>query len=267
MRNASNSPRLPSCFDELRKIDEELFGVVRAGGGFGVVLDGEDGVFRRTGAFHGAVIQVDMSDFGIGGEVLAVGGEAVVLSGDFDFTSAQILHGLVASAVTELEFVGLSAGGVSQKLMTEANSKEGSAADEFTYFGMNIVEGRGVAGAVGEKDAVRAHGEDVFGRSGGGHDGDIETFLTEAAQDVALNTKIVGHDFVFGFGKIEIVAFDSLGDGRNGPWAGLALPMIGLVGGDLFDEVGAKHGVGIFCRVDGFLFGKFGRQAGAHRAG
>ena len=188
-------------FDQLRKIEKELFGVIRSRGGFGVMLDRKDGVFGRAGAFHGAVIQVDVRDLGVGGEIFAIGGKAMVLGCDFDFAGAQILHGLIAAAVTELEFVGLSAAGVGQQLVPETDSKERSAADEFTNFGVDIVKGGGVAGTIGKKDAVGIHGENVFRRSGGGHHGDVEAFLAEAAQDVALDAEIVGDDFIFGSGK------------------------------------------------------------------
>lgn len=67
-----------------------------------MVLDGEDRVLRRAGAFHGLVVQVDVRNLGVGGEVFPIGGEAVVLGRDFDLASAQVLHGLVAATVTEL---------------------------------------------------------------------------------------------------------------------------------------------------------------------
>jgi hypothetical protein len=51
-------------FHHLVEIDEERVGIVGAGGGLRVVLDGEDGKFRVAQSLDGAIVEVDLGDFG-----------------------------------------------------------------------------------------------------------------------------------------------------------------------------------------------------------
>ena len=54
--------------------------------------------------------------------------------------------------------------------------------------------GGGIAGAVGQEDAIGLHGQNVFRRGVGRNDGDIAAHGREAAQDIALEAVIDGDD-------------------------------------------------------------------------
>ena len=91
-------------FDHFGEAVEEVGGVVGAGAGFGVVLDGEDGFRFVAEAFEGVVVEVDVGGLAaFAGEGGGVDGEAVVLTGDFDLAGAGVADGLVAAAVAEFE--------------------------------------------------------------------------------------------------------------------------------------------------------------------
>ncbi len=65
----------------LHQLDEALEvvgGVVGAGRGFGVILDGDDGESLVPQAFDAVVVEVDVRDFDFGRE--AVGADATVLT-------------------------------------------------------------------------------------------------------------------------------------------------------------------------------------------
>src|SRR5262245_48317029 len=82
--------RLPHHPPELL---EQVARVVRAGGGFGVVLHAEDRLLDVAKAFEGLVVQVDVRRLDVLGQRLRVDGKAVVLGGDFDLLGAAVENG------------------------------------------------------------------------------------------------------------------------------------------------------------------------------
>ena len=101
------------------------------------------------------------------GQRIGIDGEAVVLGGDGDFAGAQILDRLVAAAVAELQLEGRAAEGVGEDLVAEADAEDRELADESRDFLVDVAEGGGIAGAVGEEDAVRIFRQHLGGGGGG----------------------------------------------------------------------------------------------------
>ena len=107
---------------------------------------------------------------------------------------------MIGAAVAEFELVGLAAEGEAEELVAEADAEDGLLADELADVGDLGDEGLGIAGAVGEEDAVGVEGEDVFGGGERGDDGDAAAGVHEAAEDVVLDAVIVGDDVEARFG-------------------------------------------------------------------
>ena len=80
-------------FNEIAKLAEKVSGIVRAGGGLGMVLDAEDRGLAMAHPFDGAVVEVDVGDFDIRGKRIRVHGKPVVLRGDGDPAVARSLTG------------------------------------------------------------------------------------------------------------------------------------------------------------------------------
>src|SRR5690606_8368900 len=113
-----------ALFDELVEVDKERVGVVRAGGGFRVVLHREDRQLLVAQALDGVIVEIDFRDDGVAGlEALGIRREAVVLRGDGDATGLEVLDRLVAAAVTELELERLSAEGVREHLVSQTDAE------------------------------------------------------------------------------------------------------------------------------------------------
>src|SRR5687767_9809727 len=74
-RRTRRSPFLHG-FEELL---EEIVGVVRSGGGFGVVLHGEDRLIRMPESLDRAVVKIQVRDLYVPWQRFGVHGEAVVL--------------------------------------------------------------------------------------------------------------------------------------------------------------------------------------------
>ncbi len=256
-------------FDHFVEVDEERVGVVRAGGGFGVILDREDGEFGVAEAFDGAVVEVELGDFGAAFfEGLRVGGEAVVLRGDGDFAGLQIFHGLVAAAVAELELEGGAAHGVREHLVAEADAEDGVLVEEAGHRFMDIGEGGGIAGAVREEDGVGVVLFDLFGGVGGRENLHIEAVADEFAEDGVLGAEVEG-------GHAELFRGDAGGvhrgaDGEVGRVVVghiVAAPQIRLFDGDFFDVVGAGHVLPVAGLGDGVGVGDGeGAEAALHGA-
>jgi hypothetical protein len=87
-------------FHERDEATEEIGGIVRTGGGLGMVLHGEDRQLPVAHALAGSVVQVDVTF--LDAEPLhpsRVDGEAVVLSGDLAATGREVLDGMIAPVV------------------------------------------------------------------------------------------------------------------------------------------------------------------------
>ena len=85
LRREGSVFRLLHQFGELF---EEIVRVVRAGGGFGVVLHREAGQLAVADAFDGQVVEIFVRQFERLGQGLHIDGEAVVLRGDPDAARA-----------------------------------------------------------------------------------------------------------------------------------------------------------------------------------
>ena len=85
------------------ELREEIARIVRAGGGFGVVLDAEQGHVFVAHAFVGVVVEVDVGDFDVArGQRFRIDAEAVILGGDFHFFGEQVLNGMIRAVMAEL---------------------------------------------------------------------------------------------------------------------------------------------------------------------
>ena len=122
---------------------------MRAGRGFGVVLDAEDGLAPVAETFERLVVQVDVGDVDVVRvERIGIDREAVVVRGDFDALGELVHHGMVGAAVAELQLVGLAAQREAEDLMAEADAEDGRFADQAAHVVDLGVQRFGIAGAV-----------------------------------------------------------------------------------------------------------------------
>ena len=127
---------------ERQEAVEEVAGVVRAGAGLGVVLDGRAGDVAQHQALDGAVVEVEVgqlgdAEVGLPADRLvaldprlaarALDGEAVVLRGDVDPAAGQVLDRVVGAAMAEGQLVGLQADRAAEQLVAEADAEDRAA--------------------------------------------------------------------------------------------------------------------------------------------
>ncbi len=166
-----------------------------AGRRFGMVLDAEHRLRAVPHALHRAVVQIDAVDDDLRGKRLRIDGKTVVLGGDFDAPAGQILDGLVGAAMTELELERLSAEGLAENLVPQADAEHRQARTDEVRHGLDgIAEGGGIARSVAEEDAGGLVLQGL-GRGRGGRDHlHPETALPQTPEDVVLDAEVVGHD-------------------------------------------------------------------------
>jgi hypothetical protein len=180
---------------EARKILEEIVRIVRAGCGFGVVLNAEDGLGFVLHAFDGVVVQVHVGDFDLRVfEGIRVYAEAMVLRSDFDFAGTVVDDGMVGAVMSEFQLVGLAAERQAKDLMAETDAKDRRFADKLFDLRCLMFEGFRISRAVGKEDAIGAERENIFSGRVRGDDGDARAYFDKVAEDVALNAVIVGDD-------------------------------------------------------------------------
>lgn len=97
-----------------------------------MVLDGEDGELAVTEAFAGLIVEIDFRLLNILGQRFRIDGKAVILGRDGYFPGDEIFHRLVSATMSELEFEGAGAEGLSQNLMPETDAEDRFLSDQFT---------------------------------------------------------------------------------------------------------------------------------------
>lgn len=254
--------------DELVELGEEGVGVVGAGGGFGVVLYGENGAVLEAESFNGLVVEVDLGDDGtVVFEFFLCGGEAVVLGGDGNFSGFKVFHGLVAAAVPEFELKGFCAEGVGNDLVAEADAEGRIMLNEFFDGGVGVGDGGGVAGAVGKEESLGVEFADRFGRGVGGEDVYVEAVLLQATVDGIFSTEVEGRDF-------ETLLRDGggvdVGTDYGERFAGFLAggPVVGGGCGDFFNKVNSDESAEIAGFGDGgFIADVFSAETGVEGSG
>ena len=228
-------------------------GIGGAGRGLGVVLDREARSVEQLDALGGAVVEVHVrqtnaaealvhhdrrdtaahpgAQVAVGrmlglaagklGNQFAQAGEqqakAVVLRGDLHATAHQVHNRLVATAMAELKLFHLSAACQANHLVTQANAKDRHLADQLLHLLVGLHHGIGVAGAVGQKDAVGIHVEDLTRGRVPRHDGEVAAGADETLQNAALHAAVIGDHFVAGGGggrECEVVLGGQVGGGK-----------------------------------------------------
>ena len=124
-------------------------------------------------AFYGPVQKIEMRH-GQGRfyETVRVDRIGMILRGDFYFPCLQIPDRMIAAAVHEFKFIGGSAVGQRKQLVPEADTEDGTAADQdFDGFCRLSYIFR-VTGSVGQKDPVRTQSLYNGGIGVPGHDRD-----------------------------------------------------------------------------------------------
>ena len=105
-------------------MSEEGIAVVRAGGGFGVILDAEDRQVFVPDAGDGLVVKIVFRyDSAAAFKRFLRRGKAMVLSCDRDDAGLDVLNRLISAAVSKGKLNGLSAEGVSDDLVPHADPK------------------------------------------------------------------------------------------------------------------------------------------------
>jgi len=230
---------------------EKIMRIVRAGGGFGVILNAEERQSFVAQAFVGVVVEIEVRDFDFaGGERVRVDAEAVILRSNFDFLREQILNGMIGAVVAEFKFEGFSAEGQAANLVTEADAKDGDPAEQFFYVFDGVAHGLGIAGTVGEEDAIGAHGENVLGHGGCGDYDDLALMIDEEAQNILLDAEIVGHYAEFPSASTCSRFTHLLGPGSGCEVDGGFLPVVALFAGDTAGELLSGHAGELFGFVD-----------------
>ena len=138
------------------------------------------------------------------GDKLAQAGEqqakAMVLRGDLHTAAYQVHNRLVATAVTELKLFHLGAAGQVDHLVTKTNTKDRHLADQLLHLLVGLHHGVGVAGAIGQKDAVGIHVEHLTRGRVPRHDGKVAAGADQPLQNAALHTAVVRDHAVAGGG-------------------------------------------------------------------
>ena len=229
-------------FHHVGELGEEVVGVVRAWGSFGVVLHAEEGEFFVAHALVSVVVEIDVGDLDFaGGQGIGIHAEAMILRGDFHFFGEKIFDRMIRTVMAEFEFESFAAKSQAAELMAETDAEDGNAAEEFADVFDGVADGLRVAGSVREEDAVGPHVENVLRGGLRRNDPGFAMMVGEETEDVLLDAEVVGHNAeAAAFGNAAGVG-GGLGPGRKSQFDGRFFPAIGLGAGDVAGEFLAGH--------------------------
>src|SRR5436305_443862 len=130
-------------------------------------------------AFKRRVVQVHVRQFDFGlRQRVGIDGKVMVMRSDLDFAGVQLLNGMIAAVVSEFEFESFAAERNAGKLMSEADAENRLASHKAADVVDRVGARLGIAGAVGEEDAIRLERENVFCWRLRGDDGYATAFAT-----------------------------------------------------------------------------------------
>ena len=223
-----------------------------AGAGLGVALEAEGRRVGELDALQRAVEQRHVGDAHPGGQRVGIHRKAMVLTGDADAASVEVLDRVVGAVVAELHLDGASTDSEAQQLVPQADAEERHLAIEE---GAQRVDGVGagfrITRTVGEEDAVGFHGQHVGRRRGGRHDGHVAALVGQQAQDVALGAEVVGDDAQASAVRTRCL-FVRLGAMTVGERPAALFPDIGLLHADFLGQIHAgQAGEGTCCSQGG----------------
>ena len=173
---------------------------MRAGRGFGVVLDAEDRQPLVAHAFEGLVVEVDVAGLDVGGKRGGIDGEAVVLGGDLDLARSLVADRLVGAAVAELELERLAAEGLAQELVAQADAEDrdtarlGGRPDQGLERLIGFEQRAGSPGPLERKMPSGWCSRIASAGMRAGHDRHAAADLDQVPRDVPLHAEIERHD-------------------------------------------------------------------------
>ncbi len=145
--------------------------------------------------------------------------------------------------VAELHFHGASTAGQGQQLVAKADAEGRHARfQDFNNRGDGVIARCRVAGAIGEEHAVRAHRQHLYSGCLRRHHGDAAAAVGEQAQDVGLDTEVVGDDVI------------AAARGRKAATVEIErtfLPFVDVIGADNLGEIEVLQARKLAGRFDG----------------
>src|SRR5260370_11056869 len=161
---------------------------------------------------------------------------------------------MIRAVMTELQLKGLPSQGQPANLMPKANPENWDVPDHFANVLDGVPHRLRVARTIRKKDSIRLHFQNVFGGSLSGHNIDFAVVVDEQAQDVLLDSVVVGHHTMSPRFRLCVRFAHLFGPRRNGNFDGAFIPPVRLRAGDAPGEFLPSHAGQLFG-LENQLFG------------
>jgi len=107
---------------------------------------------------------------------------------------SSIEHGLIASSMPKLEFIGSASEGLSEDLVPHTDTKNGDFSEERSE-GLGGLHGLGgIAGPIGEEHTIGLMKEDFLERAGCRKQGDRAPTGSQFSEETHLDSKVERND-------------------------------------------------------------------------
>ena len=167
-----------------------------------MILDGDERQFPVAQAFHRTVIQIKVAGFQSVFQSFQCYSISMVLRCYMDAPAGQVVDGMIAPAVPELQFESLRAERPADKLMSQADTHYGDSAQQRLNVIDNIGKQRGVARPGGQHYSMRFESHDVFRRRFTGNYTDSASKAAEDTGYVITQTHIHDHQVQVGWCRV-----------------------------------------------------------------
>ena len=144
---------------------------------------------------NGVVVQIDVSnvDF-VHVQTFRVDSETVILRGNFHLLALDVQDRMISTMMSEFQFECSPPEREAHNLMTQADTKNRLFSNQSADVFDGIIEGLGIAGAIGEKNPIRLQCQYVGSRRCRWNNRYLGTASCEVPQDVRLDSKVISDD-------------------------------------------------------------------------
>ena len=163
------------------------------------MLDRKDRTADNTQAAIAAIEQRDVGFLDAIRKGFGINSKAMVHRNDLDLARRVVSNRMVGAVMALVHLLGIAAKCERQHLVAEADAEDRNVGlDQFLDGRNRIFAGRRrVAWSIGEEDAIRLIGQNVFGGGGSRENGDFCAKTGDEPQDIALDAVIDGDNVEF----------------------------------------------------------------------
>mmetsp|Transcript_14066 Transcript_14066/g.24657 ORF Transcript_14066/g.24657 Transcript_14066/m.24657 type:complete len:230 (+) Transcript_14066:432-1121(+) len=159
-----------------------------------MILNGHSLLLGVNHTGTGAIIEVNVGHLDTGRKRGGVNRKVMVLAANLNAAGRSVTNGVIRAMMTELELESLASKRLAKDLVSHTNTENGLLAEDGLGIINGVGSGGGITGTIAKEYTIRVHLKDLRGGIGGGDDGDAASKRSKTAEDILLDSEIIGNN-------------------------------------------------------------------------